>query len=78
MTKLTLDHATVSRLGNLDESIEFCDESGRTLGFFTPVPDASLYEAAQSPPSDAELRRRDEEESGRSLQEILAALQERR
>ena len=37
MTKVTLNSEERVRLLNLDRSLEFCDESGRTLGFFSPT-----------------------------------------
>ena len=77
MIKLNLDHTTITSLANLNERMEFCDETGRTLGFFTPVHHTSLYDGIQSPASDAELRRREAEEIGRPLQEILASLRRR-
>jgi hypothetical protein len=74
MTRLTLDAGLRSKLNGLDEPIEVCDESGKTVGHFLP---ASLYDdlfytalAAESPHSKEELRQRHQETQGRSLAEI--------
>ncbi|CAN5577925.1 hypothetical protein BH10PLA2_BH10PLA2_08270 [soil metagenome] len=74
MEKLVLDEAMRSKLGGLSKQIEFCDEMGRSLGHFLP---ATLHAdefyialARESPHSPEELRRRHQEEGGRSLKEI--------
>src|SRR5262245_61043814 len=36
MDKIIIDQNLRSRLNGLDSSIEFCDESGKTLGHFLP------------------------------------------
>jgi hypothetical protein len=78
MGKVTLDPELRAKLNGLDEQIEVCDESGRTLGHYLP---ADLYEelfyaalAAESPHSKEELKRRHRETGGRSLAEIWKSL----
>jgi hypothetical protein len=73
MTRLTVDAALLARLHNLDQTLEVCDESGRTLGYFHPVP-AAGHPPAPSPFSEEELRRRQQQRTGRSLAEILERL----
>lgn len=76
MTSLTLDAGTLNRLQNLEEFMEIRDESGRVLGYFHPVESAADTRAATqvSPISDDELRRRQQQRTGKSLAEVLAKL----
>lgn len=75
MTKLTLDAITCGKLGDVTQCVELCDESGRTLGYFTPA-DRSDYTGVQPMISDEELDQREQEEGGRSLRDILTDLEE--
>jgi hypothetical protein len=59
MTRITLDRATTELLHNLSEPLEFCDETGWSLGTFTPEA-AQLVEATVS----AEKLHRHEVEAG--------------
>ena len=79
MTRIVLDRATLARLHDLKEGLEFCDESGETLGFFQPAPsrDRSLYATAQVPATEAELNKLEKQPGGRTLAEILADLESR-
>ena len=73
MTKVTLDAATLAKLKDLNELLEVCDESGRTLGYFHPVvPSESLK--AMSPFSDEEIEEFRQQRTGRPLSEILSDL----
>jgi hypothetical protein len=76
MIKITLDETFRTRLNGLDEQVEFCDESGRTLGYFVPAPvnGPAMYAGVESPISDEELERRRHEMGGRTLAEIWAKL----
>jgi hypothetical protein len=77
MTRITVDAGTLAKLHGLNDFLEFCDESGRTLGHFCPLvspprgPDGKII----SPISDEEWERRRQERSGRPLKDILADLQ---
>lgn len=77
MTKLIVDGLTLAKLGNLAQSLELCDHSGRTLGFFTPAEDRSLYVGVEPPISDDELEQRQRKGGGRTLDEIIADLEKR-
>jgi hypothetical protein len=77
MTKLTLDQAMLSKLSHLKEPVEVCDESGHTLGYYTPATDSSLYKRVKVPFNEDELDRFEQEPGGRSLAEILADLEKR-
>jgi len=75
MMKITVDDTLRTKLHNFDSRLEFCDESGRVLGYFMPAVDRAVYEGVQSPTSEQELRRRSQQGGGRSLAEILEHLQ---
>ena len=72
MSRVLLDPQLRSKLNGLDEQLEICDESGKTLGRFLPE---SLYRElllawAKADLPDEELQRRRNEPRGRSLTEI--------
>jgi hypothetical protein len=76
VTRVILDMATSAKLDQVAGQVEVCDPSGRTLGYFTPVVDRSLYEGVEIPFSEEELVRGEEETSGRTYTtaEVLAHL----
>jgi len=63
MNKIILDQTVLTSLGNLDHYAELCDSSGRTLGYFTPAIDRSLYDEVDFSIDEEELRRREREPS---------------
>lgn len=75
MVRVTVDDILREKLNNLASRVELCDESGRVVGYFTPVTDRDLYEGVDSPTSEEELHRRSQEGGGRPLPEILEDLQ---
>jgi hypothetical protein len=76
VTRLILDPATAAKLDGTAGSIELCDPSGRTLGYFTPVVDRSLYQGVEIPFSEEELARAEKEVEGKTYttDEVLAHL----
>jgi hypothetical protein len=76
VTKLVVDAATKAKLNNLDGLLEFCDEAGRTLGYFHSVlkEESRGGNQIQSPFTEEELERRRQQRTGRSLTEILEGL----
>ncbi|MCH7727695.1 MAG: hypothetical protein IH991_14615 [Planctomycetes bacterium] len=76
MVRLTIDRNTRTKLHDLKERLQLCDETGRVLGYFQPVVDPSLYEGVDSLVSQEELNRRSKEGGGRPIAEILADLEE--
>jgi hypothetical protein len=76
MTEVTVDAALRARLNNLDDLLQFRDESGRVPGYFHPLVEFTSSEAGaiRSPISDEEIARRRAQRTGRSLAEILADL----
>ena len=77
MTKVVLDTGFLSKLAGIRETALLCDESGRVIGYFEPLepPTGKGEDGAESPFSDDEIERFRKQRSGRSLQDILAALE---
>jgi hypothetical protein len=77
MTKFVVDAALGEKLIGVGEAVEVCDASGRTLGYFHPLPPApdSTGAAIRSPISDEETERRRQDRQGRPLRDILAGLE---
>ncbi len=77
MTKLVVDSTFCARLTDLQELVELCDESGRTLGYFHPAVPGGKTEGAkvQSPFTEEEIRQRQQQRTGRPLKEILEDLE---
>lgn len=78
MNKILVDPGTRTRLDNLESELEFCDESGRTLGFFVPAAEAepALYEWARREFTDEEIERARREPGGLTIDEVLDGLGE--
>jgi hypothetical protein len=76
MTQVILDSVLRSKLYNLTQPLELCDESGRVLARLTPVPDPSQFEPVEPPLSAEELQRR-RQEPEYSTAEVLAQLEKR-
>lgn len=80
MGRVMLDPYLRSKLSGLAESLEVCDEAGKTVGHFLP---SGLFEelfyaalAAESPHTKEELKRRHQEAGGRGLAEIWKGLRQ--
>jgi hypothetical protein len=63
----------------VDSSFVFCDESGRTLGYYVPAPDQlrELYDWAKAQFTDEEIERARREPRGLTTAEVLARLKEK-
>jgi hypothetical protein len=72
MTRLTVDAATLARLGGASSLVEVCDDAGHLLGYFLPV--TRNGETPRSPFSDEEIQRRRQQKTGHSLAEVLRTL----
>jgi hypothetical protein len=71
MTRIVIDESLKCRLNELREGVEFCDASGRFVGFFIPSPKTVDDEQVLSPPlSEDELKRRLNEETFSTAQVI--------
>jgi hypothetical protein len=78
MSKVILDPELRARLNGLNEQLEVCDESGRTLGRFVPeaLYTRMLYAAAEAacPYTKEELQQFQQETGGRPLAELWKEL----
>jgi hypothetical protein len=70
-----MDSVLRSKLHDLAEPVELCDESGRVLGRVFPSLDRSEYEAWEPPMSEDELRDREAETESYTTAEVLAYLE---
>jgi hypothetical protein len=77
MIRVTLDPATLDRLGDYRQTLELCDDSGRVVGHFVPANAPVSSDDMEPQISEEELQRREREGGGRSLQAILADLEKR-
>ncbi len=75
MTKVVVDATVRSKLHNLTEALELCDESGRVLGRFLPVLDGSEGRRLEPQLSEEELQRREHETESYTTAEVLAYLE---
>jgi hypothetical protein len=78
MNKILIDETLLSRLNDLNSQLEFCDEAGRTLGYFVPMPerDRSLYDWARQEFTDKEIEQSRREAGGLNIDEVLKGLNE--
>jgi len=76
MTRVTLDQVLRSKLHDLNDAIELCDDSGRVVARVYPAADPSQYEPSVPPISDDELKRLEESDERRyTTAEVLAHLE---
>jgi hypothetical protein len=73
MIKYVVGDELTQRICGLKDFVQFRDENGNVLGHFMPSSANSPFEGLDEPPSEEELQQA-ENESGRSLSEILADL----
>jgi hypothetical protein len=76
MNRIVVDADLRSRLGNLREPLELCDESGQLLGRLFPAIDLSEYEPWEPSTSEEELRRREQSTEWYTTAEVLDRLEE--
>src|SRR5260370_41975189 len=76
MSRVTLDSQLRSKLNGLDDQVEICDESGKTLGRFLPesLCRELLLAWSKADLPDDELQRRRQEPRGHTLGEVLEKL----
>lgn len=78
MSKITLDAPLRAKLNGLNESLEFCDESGETIGHFVPAAAyrKMLYRIAESqcPHTSEQVKAMSKETGGRPLADLWKAL----
>ena len=78
MSKMTLDSITANQLRRFKEPVELLDSGGTPLGTFTPFDDKTRSPEIRIPFTVEELQRFENEPGGRSLDEILADLENRK
>ena len=71
MGKLTINAADCQRLREAKGMLEIFDPDGRVVGRFLPLPDLSDYELTESPTSEEELSRSEQELESYSTVEVL-------
>ncbi len=76
MNKIVLDRTALTRLGELKERAEVCDESGTVVGVFIPSPDSSLYEIIDPPTEDELDASAAQADRARPLADFMKDLQE--
>jgi hypothetical protein len=77
MSRVMLDESLRAKLNNLHAEVEFCDEAGRTVGYFVPADwhRELLYAWAKAQFTHQELETARKQHGGRSLTDILARLE---
>lgn len=74
MTRVTVDETLLSKLHNLADALELCDESGRVIGRVFPVLDLSEWEPVTPEISEEELDEREKSDEWYTTEEVLAYL----
>jgi len=76
MRRIVVDASLPEKILQLTEPAELCDANGNVIGRY--FPDLTSFDRIEPPISNAELRRRSEQEpGGRPLADILADLERR-
>lgn len=75
MTRIVLDQPTLTKLLQLREQLELCDESGQTLAYVTPASQRPLSARVEIPFTREELDSFKRKEGARPLAEILKDLE---
>jgi len=74
MTRLVVETEIRRKLLDLNQRLDFCDESGRLLGTFIPTSERLAAERARPPISKEELQRR-RNEPDYTTDEVIAHLE---
>lgn len=75
MTRVIVDDALRTKLGDFAQPLELCDGAGRVLGRFLPTIDPQQYEGLEPQMSAEELQRRKQNRGKTySTAEVLAHL----
>lgn len=76
MTRIIIDAETRTKLRDLQEPLELCDDSGRVLAHVVPKIDLSEYENIEPPITEEELERREKSNKWYTTQEVLDHLKQ--
>lgn len=74
MTRVIVDETLLSKLHNLTQPLELCDQDGNVLAQVVPTLDLSEYEPWEPPISEEELQRREQSEEWYTTEQVLAHL----
>ncbi len=76
MTRVIADEGLKSKLKDFSESLEICDESGKILGDFQPLPvhDPDIYAWAKTEFSDEEIEKARKDPVSYTTVEVLEYL----
>ena len=74
MTRLVVETEIRRKLLDLNQRLDFCDESGRLLGTFTPTSERLAAERAR-PPITKEVLQRRRNEPEYTMDEVIAHLE---
>jgi len=75
MTKILIDPQLRERLANMSQPLQFCDEAGRTVGWFVPT-FGPFFEGKEPQISRDEIeRRKQSKDKSFSTAEVLAHLE---
>jgi hypothetical protein len=72
MDRIVFDSEVVTKLLTVSPGAEICDASGQVIGRFYRRNDPSWYKDFEMDISEEELERREREEGGSTLDEIIA------
>jgi hypothetical protein len=77
MTKILVDETLRTKLQNLTQPLELCDEAGHVLGRFEPVLDPALYDLEPPPMTEEDLERIRQQKFGKTYTtaEVIAYLE---
>jgi hypothetical protein len=78
MERVVVEPQMRAQLQDGKRSLELCDDTGQTMGFFLPAAEFLhwQYEWARRNYSSDELDRREQESGGRTTAEVLARLKQ--
>ncbi|MEM9354040.1 MAG: hypothetical protein AAGA92_13580 [Planctomycetota bacterium] len=75
MTHITVDSATAAMFSSVNGAVEIRDPEGNLMGVYRPALSSDVAAAIASCPfTEEELRRREENKTGRPLKDILEDL----
>jgi hypothetical protein len=75
MNELVMPETIASQLQGLPHPVNLCDAAGKTLGWFVPLVDRSLYEIVGPEPTNDELDRIENSSEWYSIDEVLRHLE---
>ena len=74
MTRIVVDEALRTKVGNLSEFVELCDDAGHVLAHVVPLPRSDDYELIEPPISEEELQRRERSGKWYTTEQVLEHL----